>query len=249
MKAKSDTNLYPDSRDGAVRQPGVAQSPYYPTQSVPNLERGYGPPDTSIMRNYDPHPRSRYANAQWTSRLNILLYSHFCLSLKRKFCVFARPHSDYERYRSPGREGEPLPERHSYHPDMSGGRGDYERVHNMYSGPQHGRSPHDRFNNDPYTRHPQGNLIFRGDAKSKTKKRRCLFSRADGFCFCLELTLVILLLMQTGDMDGLLLRRSNRSRCPETGVVTVLVRAPTATTPTWSTPKSDRQTAPTNHRP
>lgn len=72
----------------------------------------------------------------------------------------SRPHSDYERFRSPGREHEARPERHSYHPDTSGGRGDYERMHNMYSGHQRGRSPYERYNSDPYARYPQGSALL-----------------------------------------------------------------------------------------
>ena len=64
LKAKSETNLYPDSREGPSHHPPAQQphSPYYPAHSVPNLDQGpsYGAPDPSIMRNYEPHGRSRW---------------------------------------------------------------------------------------------------------------------------------------------------------------------------------------------
>ena len=63
LKAQSESNLYPDSREGQPLPATQLQphSPHYPAQSVPNLDQGtsYGQPDPSIMRNYDPHGRSR----------------------------------------------------------------------------------------------------------------------------------------------------------------------------------------------
>lgn len=63
LKAKSETNLYPDSRDGPPHHPATQpQPPYYPAHSVPNLDQGprYGQADPSIMRHYEPHGRARY---------------------------------------------------------------------------------------------------------------------------------------------------------------------------------------------
>ncbi len=59
LKAKSETNLYPES---AVAPPPGPHSPYYPAQSVPNLDRGGPAYDPSIMRNYDPHQRNRWVS-------------------------------------------------------------------------------------------------------------------------------------------------------------------------------------------